>query len=106
MTHGRAILERMAVRVPIRRLQRHASEVIARVEAGERVEITRNGKLVAVLSAPDPDQAAWERLVESGAVDAADDRAGGLAGWRTPKGAASTRLTEALEELRHEESDR
>ncbi|OLB81405.1 MAG: hypothetical protein AUI14_03470 [Actinobacteria bacterium 13_2_20CM_2_71_6] len=96
----------MAVRVPIRRLQQHASEVIARVEAGERVEITRNGRLVAVLTAPDPEDAAWERLVEEGAVDPAADQRGGLASWRTPRGTPGTKLTEALERLRDDESDR
>jgi prevent-host-death family protein len=96
----------MAVRVPIRRLQQHASELIAQVEAGQRVEITRNGRLVAVLTAPDPEQASWERLVADGAVDPAEDRLGGLAAWRTPRGPASTKLSDALASLRDEESDR
>jgi prevent-host-death family protein len=95
-----------AVRVPVRRLQRHASELIAEVQAGRRVEITRNGRLVAVLCAPDPEQAAWERLVDSGAVDPAQDRVGGLAGWPTPRGTAGNRLSEALAALRDEEADR
>jgi len=97
---------KQAERVPIRRLQQHASELIARVEAGERVEITRNGRLVAVLSAPDPEETAWDRLVAEGAVDTDADRRGGLAGWRTPRGTPSTRLTEALEQVRADESDR
>ncbi|OLE21194.1 MAG: hypothetical protein AUG44_28320 [Actinobacteria bacterium 13_1_20CM_3_71_11] len=97
---------KQAERVPIRRLQQHASELIARVEAGERVEITRNGRLVAVLSAPDPEETAWDRLVAEGAVDPDADRRGGLAGWRTPRGTPSTRLTEALEQVRADESDR
>jgi len=97
---------KQAERVPIRRLQQHASELIARVEAGERVEITRNGRLVAVLSAPDPEETAWDRLVAEGAVDPDADRRGGLARWRTPRGAPSTRLTEALEQVRADESDR
>jgi prevent-host-death family protein len=95
-----------AERVPIRRLQQHASELIDRVEAGERVEITRNGRLVAVLVAPDAEEAAWERLVAEGAVDAEADRRGGLARWRTPRGTPSTALTDALEQLRADESDR
>jgi prevent-host-death family protein len=93
-------------RIPIRRLQQHASEVIARVEAGGRVEITRNGRLVAVLTAPDPEAAAWDRLVAEGAVDPAADRRGGLAGWRTPRGAVGSRLSEAVAQLRDDESDR
>jgi len=97
---------KQAERVPIRRLQQHASELIARVEAGERVEITRNGRLVAVLSAPDPEETAWDRLVAEGAVDPDADRRGGLAGWRTPRAAPSMKLTEALEQVRADESDR
>jgi prevent-host-death family protein len=96
----------MTVRVPIRRLQQHASEVIAQVEAGQRVEITRNGVLVAVLTAPDPEDTTWEKLVGSGAVAAGADRLGGLSGWRTPRGTPSTKLTEALHALRDDESDR
>jgi prevent-host-death family protein len=95
-----------AQRVPIRRLQQHASELIAAVEAGERIEITRNGRLVAVLSAPDPEEAAWERLVAEGSVQPEADRRGGLSGWRTPRGTPSNKLTEALEQLRSEESGR
>lgn len=95
-----------AQRVPIRRLQQHASELIALVESGERVEITRNGRLVAVLSPPDPEETAWERLVTEGAVAPDADRRGSLAGWRTPRGAPSAKLTEALERLRDDESDR
>jgi prevent-host-death family protein len=97
---------KQAERVPIRRLQQHASELIARVEAGERLEITRNGRLVAVLSAPDPEEAAWERLVAEGAVDPASDRRGALADWRTPRGTPGTKLSEALEQLRADESER
>ena len=97
---------KQAERVPIRRLQQHASELIARVEAGERVEITRNGRLVAVLTAPDPEAAAWDRLVAEGAVDPAADRRGGLAGWRTPRGTPATRLSDAMARLRDDESDR
>jgi prevent-host-death family protein len=100
------MVERMTVRVPIRRLQQHASEVIAQVEAGARVEITRNGVLVAVLTSPDPEDAAWERLVASGAVDAHDDKVGGLARWRTPRGAQSDKFTDALLALREDESER
>src|SRR2546423_5351697 len=82
-------------RIPIRRLQQHASEVIARVEAGGRVEITRNGRLVAVLTAPDPEAAAWDRLGAGGTVDPTADRRGGLARWRTPPGTPRPQLSEA-----------
>jgi prevent-host-death family protein len=58
--------------VPIRQLQQNASELIERVAQGERVEITRNGKLVAVISPPDPEQQVLEDLIRTGLVDAAD----------------------------------
>src|SRR5258706_8571706 len=84
----------MTVRVPIRRLQQHASEVIAQAEAGARVEITRNGVLVAVLTAPDPEDAAWERLVASGSVDPADDRLGGAAPRPPPPRPPATQVAQ------------
>jgi prevent-host-death family protein len=59
-------------RVPIRQLQQNASELIERVSRGERVEITRNGKLVAVISPPDPEQQVLEDLIRTGLVDATD----------------------------------
>ncbi|MDT0307358.1 type II toxin-antitoxin system prevent-host-death family antitoxin [Streptomyces sp. DSM 44917] len=103
----------MTDRVPVRQLQQHASEIIARVSAGERVEITRNGRLVAVLSPPDPEQRVREDLIRTGAVDAENaedaERAGGLAGWtpRTPSGkagaGAAASLSEVLLRLREEE---
>ncbi|MEU3373646.1 type II toxin-antitoxin system Phd/YefM family antitoxin [Streptomyces sp. NPDC006711] len=73
----------MTTRVPIRRLQQDASELIERVAAGERVEITRNGRLVAVLGPPDPEQRVMEDLERTGTVDpdnAASAR--GLADWQ------------------------
>jgi prevent-host-death family protein len=92
-------------RVPIRQLQQHASELIDRVLAGEEVEITRNGRLVAVLSPPSPEQRVMEDLVRTGTVDpenAANAR--GLADWEPP--AAPPGLpsaSAALIELRDEE---
>jgi len=40
----------MATRVPQRELRNHTAEVLRRVEEGERVEITVNGRPVAELS--------------------------------------------------------
>lgn len=93
----------VTVRAPIRRLQQHASELIAEVEAGHHVEITRNRRVVALLVPPDPEQATWEELVATGAVDPATDRIGGLATWHTPRGTPSDTLTDALVALRDEE---
>ncbi|HJD84238.1 type II toxin-antitoxin system Phd/YefM family antitoxin [Kitasatospora aureofaciens] len=95
----------MTARVPIRQLQQHASELIDRVAAGERVEITRNGRLIAVLSPPDPEQRVLEDLVRDGTIDPENAAtARGLADWTPPT--VDVRLpsaSEALHRMREEE---
>jgi len=58
--------------VPIRELNQHTADVIARVEAGEQIEITRNGTKVAVItpSSPHPLSA----LIETGELRPASSR--------------------------------
>ncbi|WP_280722235.1 type II toxin-antitoxin system prevent-host-death family antitoxin [Kitasatospora sp. MAA4] len=95
----------MTSRVPIRQLQQHASELVDRVAAGERIEITRNGRLIAVLSPPDPEQRVLEDLVKDGTIDPENAAtARGLADWvppAAPAGLASP--SEALQTMRDEE---
>jgi prevent-host-death family protein len=95
----------MSSRVPIRQLQSHASELVDRVAAGERVEITRNGRLVAVLGPPPPEQRVLEDLVRTGSVDPDNlDRARGLADWQPlPPRPGTPSLSEVLLALREEE---
>jgi prevent-host-death family protein len=50
--------------VPIRELNQHTAQVLARVERGERVEITRCGIPVAIIEPARPDPLG--ALVESG----------------------------------------
>jgi len=50
--------------VPLRELNQHTAEVIARVEMGERVEITRNGTRVAIIEPARPHPLGL--LIESG----------------------------------------
>jgi antitoxin (DNA-binding transcriptional repressor) of toxin-antitoxin stability system len=91
--------------VPIRQLQQHASELIDRVVAGERVEITRNGRLIAVLAPPPPEQRVMEDLIRTGTIDVENAaQARGLADWEPPAppvGLPSP--SEALHALRQEE---
>ena len=50
--------------VPVRELNQHTADVLARVEAGERVEVTRNGVPVAII---EPAQSnPLGELIESG----------------------------------------
>ena len=50
--------------VPVRELNQHTADVLARVEMGERVEITRNGIPVAVIEPAQPNP--LRGLIESG----------------------------------------
>jgi prevent-host-death family protein len=54
------------VRIGVRELRQHASRYLSRVKAGETVEVTERGQLVALLVPPDPATSARERLVASG----------------------------------------
>ncbi|HWG74056.1 MAG TPA: type II toxin-antitoxin system prevent-host-death family antitoxin [Acidimicrobiales bacterium] len=50
--------------IPVRELNQHTADVLARVEMGERVEITRNGTPVAIIEPAQPDPLSG--LIESG----------------------------------------
>ncbi|MHB1500016.1 MAG: type II toxin-antitoxin system Phd/YefM family antitoxin [Candidatus Dormibacteria bacterium] len=50
--------------IPIRELNQHTANVLARVERGERVAITRNGTRVAIIEPAEPDPRS--ELIESG----------------------------------------
>jgi len=53
-------------RVGVRELRQHASRYLALVKAGESVEITERGELVALLTPPLPRQRERERLLAAG----------------------------------------
>ncbi|MEZ0065613.1 prevent-host-death family protein [Streptacidiphilus sp. MAP12-20] len=95
----------MTARLPIRQLQQHASELVDRAAAGERIEITRNGRLVAVLTPPPPEQRVLEDLVRDGTLDPRNvEQARGLGDWEPLPGRSLSRpLSEVLQELRDEE---
>lgn len=50
--------------VPVRELNQHTANVLARVERGERIEITRNGVRVAIIEPAEPNP--FSELIESG----------------------------------------
>ena len=53
-------------RIGIRELRQHASRYLERVKAGEVVEVTERGKLIALLGSPTPAVASRDRLIASG----------------------------------------
>jgi prevent-host-death family protein len=53
-------------RIGVRELRQNASRYLDRVKAGETVEVTERGQLVALLVPPDPASTARERLVAAG----------------------------------------
>ena len=50
----------------MRELRQHASRYLDLVKAGETVEVTERGELVAVLAPPSPATTARERLIADG----------------------------------------
>lgn len=50
--------------VPVRKLNQHTADVLARVEMGERVEITRNGVRIAIIEPAQPNP--LSELIETG----------------------------------------
>jgi prevent-host-death family protein len=87
-------------RVGVRELRQHASRYLQQVKAGETVEVTERGRLVALLVAPDPATTARDRLVQAGRITPAAT-AFELPG-RVARKVGTPSTTEALEELREE----
>ena len=53
-------------RIGVRELRQHATRYLRRVKAGETVEVTERGRLVALLVPPRPATTERERLIASG----------------------------------------
>ncbi len=53
-------------RIGVRELRQHATRYLGRVKAGETVEVTERGRLVALLVPPAPGTTERERLIASG----------------------------------------
>ncbi|MCK2241088.1 MULTISPECIES: type II toxin-antitoxin system Phd/YefM family antitoxin [unclassified Crossiella] len=60
----------VTIQVPVGTLLHDWPSVLGRITDGERVQVTRNGKVVAVLTAPDPNEVALDELAASGQVAA------------------------------------
>ena len=88
-------------RIGIRELRQHASRYLERVKAGEVVEVTERGKLIALLVSPTPAVASRDRLIASGRLIPAR----GVLQLPTHRHVASTQNT-ASEELAEIREDR
>jgi prevent-host-death family protein len=70
-------------RIGVRELRQHASRYLDMVKAGETVEVTERGRLVALLVPPTPQQDARDRLIAEGRLIPAK-KPGGLASVPPP----------------------
>lgn len=64
----------MVERIGVRELRQNASRYLDRVRAGETVEVTDRGKLVALLTPPTPAQSTRDELIAEGRLIAASGR--------------------------------
>lgn len=53
-------------RVGIRELRQHASRYLEQVKAGETIEVTERGRLIALVIPPTPAATSRDRLIASG----------------------------------------
>jgi len=90
-------------RIGVRELRQHASRYLDKVKAGEVVEVTERGKLIALLVAPTPAVAVRDQLVASGRIVPARTSFQVPAGRLTNR--AEVSATEALSQLREERTE-
>lgn len=87
-------------RIGVRELRQDASKYLARVKAGETVEVTERGTLVALLVPPSPSDSAYDRLVAEGRLIPAPGPL--VLPERRPAPPGAPTIQEALDEQREE----
>jgi prevent-host-death family protein len=87
-------------RIGVRELRQHASRYLAQVKAGEVVEVTERGKLVALLVSPTPAVVVRDQLIASGHLVPA--KSAFQLPERRQVARGETTGTEVLTELRHD----
>lgn len=87
-------------RIGVRELRQHASRYLSRVKAGETVEVTQRGRLIALLVPPTSVASARERLVACGRLLPATHPFQIPSRVEVPPGQPTT--DEVLEDLRQE----
>jgi len=74
-----------ATRISARELSRNTSEVLDRVAAGEKIEVTRNGVAIAIITPPDPVEVMTQGLIKAGVLSS---------DWRSEQAELKRWLTE------------
>ncbi|MDF0528658.1 type II toxin-antitoxin system prevent-host-death family antitoxin [Tsukamurella sp. 8F] len=90
--------------IGVRELRQHASKYLARVEAGEELEVTNHGRLVARLVPVAATARSRQTLIEAGILTAAKASSRDLASLR-PRALRSTKrgLSAVLDDMRNEQ---
>jgi prevent-host-death family protein len=68
----------MSQAVPMREIAHHIADYVRRVEEGETIPVTKNGRLVALLVPPNESELLLDHLVAEGLVDPQHRGARGL----------------------------
>lgn len=90
-------------RVGVRELRQHASRYLASVKAGQSVEVTERGELVALLTPPEQPRSARERLLAAGRLLPAVSPSGRLRGSRPLTVASGEPTNQELLDAQREE---
>jgi prevent-host-death family protein len=88
--------------IGVRELRQHASRYLARVEAGEEIGVTNNGRLVARLIPVQAAARSREALVDAGALIPARRPQNLLEVTATPAQGRKGNLSDVLSEMRDE----
>lgn len=89
--------------IGVRELRQHASRYLARVEAGEEIGVTNNGRLVARLVPVHAATRSREALIEAGALIPARRPRNLLDVTATPAQDPKRTLSDVLNEMRSEQ---
>lgn len=90
-------------RIGVRELRQNASRYLALVKAGETVEVTERGELVALLAPPEGSRSSRDRLITAGRLIPATSPTGRLRSPRpVPIAAGEPTNQELLESSREE----
>jgi prevent-host-death family protein len=88
--------------IGVRELRQHASRYLARVEAGEELGVTNNGRLVARLVPVEAAARSREALIDAGALIPAHRPHNFLEVTATPARDDQRNLSDVLNEMRNE----